>query len=288
MADIFINEFKDVKFTKNQRKIAEYCSDHAYDIVRMTLSETAASAGVSEVSILNFVRKLGYKGFVDFRDSVVDRLAENASNSTSIDSSGLRSRMNKNLSDREDRSLLENHLVSVMTSTENSLLQNSPQTFQEAAELMMNARKTIVTGSRSMLGIASRFERGISYLLNDTCLLQEYFASTIHSLIRAGEGTVVFLICYSRFYKFDESICKAVKESGAKLILLTDTSVSPISNYADVLLVADSSSTSFFNSTVGAIAVLEYLITLIVEGSDKEVLDKLDADDKYTEEYRLK
>ena len=51
---------------------------------------------------------------------------------------------------------------------------------------------------------------------------------------------------------------------------------------------ADSSSTSFFNSTVGAIAVLEYLIALIVEGSDKEVLDKLDADDKYTEEYRLK
>lgn len=287
MADIFIDEFRNVDFTKNQRKIARYFSEHTYDLVRMSLTETAAAAGVTEVTILNFVRKLGYKGFVDFKDSVVDRLEKNASTVTAMENSTLSMRMSKNLESRDDRTLLENHTLSTISAAENSLLQNSSEAYRSAANLIANANKVYITGARSMIGIAERYGRGLSYLSDNVYILREEANSVIRRVSRSvGEDTLI-IICYSRFYKSDIAVCKAAKDSGIKVVLITDTSVSPITQYADVLLVADSKSVSFYNSTIGAVAILEYLIALIADEKGDAIKANLDIADKYTEDFRV-
>lgn len=287
MADIFIEEFRNVKFTKNQQRIAKYFSEHAYDIVRMSLTETASAAGVSEVTLLNFVRKLGYKGFVDFRDSVVDRLEKNASTVTSMENSNLSKRMSKNLENREDRSLLENHTFSIISAAENSLLQNSSEAYRNAADLIMNSSRIFITGSRSMLGIAERYGRGLSYLIDNVYILREDVNAIVRMMAKAETNDVLVLVCYSRFYKSDVAVCKAARNAGMKIILITDTSVSPLTQFADVLLVADSRSVSFYNSTIGAVAIFEYLIAMIADEKGEALGSHLDVADKYTEEFRL-
>lgn len=287
MADIFIEEFRNIKFTKNQQNIARYFSEHAYDIVRMSLTETAAAAGVSEVTILNFVRKLGYKGFVDFKDSVVDRLEKNANAVTSMENSSLSMRLSKNLENRDDRTLLENHTLSIISAAESSLLQNSAEAYRNAADLIAKADKVFITGARSMIGIAERYGRGLDYLVDNVYILREEANSVIRRVARADNKDTLILICFSRFYKSDIAVCKAAKDSGVKIVLITDTSVSPLSQYADVLLVADSKSISFYNSTIGAVAIMEYLIALIADEKGESLKANLDSTDKYTEDFRL-
>ncbi|MFA6996643.1 MAG: MurR/RpiR family transcriptional regulator, partial [Defluviitoga sp.] len=59
-------------FTKSEKKIAEYIlNSKKSDITRMTISELASNSGVSEATIVRYVKKIGFESFQDFKLNLV-------------------------------------------------------------------------------------------------------------------------------------------------------------------------------------------------------------------------
>jgi len=54
-------------FSKTDNHVAEYMLKNGNDLTDKTLSVLAKEIGVSEASIYNFVKKIGFKGFQDFK-----------------------------------------------------------------------------------------------------------------------------------------------------------------------------------------------------------------------------
>ncbi|MGB4373907.1 MAG: hypothetical protein WBI86_00095, partial [Defluviitoga tunisiensis] len=53
-------------FTKSEKKVADYIlNSKKSDITRITISELAANCGVSEATIVRYVKKVGFESFQD-------------------------------------------------------------------------------------------------------------------------------------------------------------------------------------------------------------------------------
>lgn len=70
-----------------------------------------------------------------------------------------------------------------------------------------------------------------------------------------------------------------------RLCLITNMAPSPVTKYADHILLARTDGTSYFNSMVGIFAVCEYLLTLIAERIP-DAAQRLEAIDRYSEDER--
>ena len=59
-----------------QKKLADYFLSHLRELPFQTTSQISIGTGVSEPTIIRFVRLLGYKGFVDFRNQLQSKFKE--------------------------------------------------------------------------------------------------------------------------------------------------------------------------------------------------------------------
>ena len=284
MENIFLEEFRKFTFTTNQKKIANYFMNHQFEISQKTLRETAAEAGVSEVSILNFVRKLGFDGFSSFKNWVHEQIAQQLHPSYA----GLDERFRGNRESRTSQNLLVDHLRVELRNIQQSLEQNSPETYEKTADALAAAGRIFVVGLGSVEGLANRFARALYYLFDNVSFLSGYYNGLVQALSRVKKGDIVLLLCFSRYYKTDIALCSMVHELGANLILISDSAVSPVAVYADHLLVATTDSISFHHSMAGLLAILEYLIVLLTERTGSDAKSYWDQIDHYTEEFRFR
>ena len=58
----------DRKLTSTQKRLQTYLLDHAADVGYLSLKELSENAHVSEVSVLNFCRLLGFANYIDMRE----------------------------------------------------------------------------------------------------------------------------------------------------------------------------------------------------------------------------
>lgn len=287
MENIFLEKFHKVAFTKSQKKIAQYCIDHQLQIGQKTLRQMAEEADVSEVSVLNFVRKLGFEGFADFRKWAFDKITEQAELENTENQRSLSQRMESGAKTRYQGSLMQNHIRTITQNVELSLLQNKPELYDKIAERLLNSHRTFVMGTRSSAGVADHFALGLQYLMDNVSYLEGIHRGMIQTLSGSDENDTLVLICLSRYYKTDAAICKMAKERGVHLILLSDSAISPIAVYADELLVANLDSGSFFNSEMGLVGITEYLLALLAERKGSVPKERWEFIDAHMEKFRI-
>lgn len=284
MDNIFLEEFQSIELTKNQKKIAQYCMDHQYQVCQETLSELAAHVGVTEVTILNFVRKLGYTGFAEFKSNAHARIMEQVS----LKQSSLSTRMRENGTAHQRNSSIEVYMETATEAVKSTLMKNKMETYQQAADRIFSARHVLVIGARSCSTEAEHFVRMLSHISNSPRLISDRDISyTFLQISGAAPGDVLLLFCKKRYYKMDIALCKLAKEIGVQLILITDSILAPMVPYADLVLLVTASGISFFDSSVGFAVIREYLLQLIAERAGKQGESRWELVDRYTGDYRF-
>lgn len=74
--DDIIEKIQGMKLTRTDAEIAEYISEHLTTIGLQTSLTLAEEIGVSDTSVIRFIRKLGFKSYTDFRSAMNARIAE--------------------------------------------------------------------------------------------------------------------------------------------------------------------------------------------------------------------
>ncbi len=284
MDDFFLERLKGVTLTKGQERIARYMLENQYTICQRSLMDVSKGAGVSDASVLRFTRAIGFEGYNDFKAALYAYLAEQAGANIGHSSLDLGSRLRSGAAHGEND--FQDFLRISLENVESSLSATSSDTYGRIASLLTTSRNVYIFGNRGARAAAEHFARGLRYVKDNVILLQ-HTNDVYPALYGAGSQDVLVYLCISRFYKTDIHICEAAKAVGMRLCLVTNTAPSPVTKYADHIMIVRTDSTSYFNSMVGISAVCEYLLTLIAKripdtAQRLEVIDRYSEDERYS------
>jgi DNA-binding MurR/RpiR family transcriptional regulator len=278
MENIIRERIKNAHLTKAQRLIADYFVKNQDKVCNLSSLEVAKEIGVSDASIIRFSRAIGFDGYSDLKDHLYNMFVVNARGSISLSE-----RLTKNSEKHGENSLTFQKLV--QQNVDSVFQNNDSADFDRVAEWIVNAGARYVVGLRGCRGLSFKFGRILSFMLPNVHTITDGECSSIQNLQDICANDVMIMFVFSRFYKIDLRYLEMAREKGSKICIVTDEIASPVSPYADILLLVSSSSVSFYHSTIGSDVAAEYLLNLV--GSRIDFRERLDERDRITQDQRI-
>lgn len=264
--------------TKTEKKIADVIRKDPEAVVYVTLTDLAELAGVGETSVLRLCRKIGFKGYQEFKLALAQDLVVPVRNVHSqIDESD-------NLQEIAAKITAEN-----TRSIENTLNLLDMEQMERAIEAIGNARKLYFFGVGSSANTAMDGKYRFMRLGFDTEVVTDPHIMAMNSTLMK-EGDVLFAVSTSGSTKDIVDAVRIAKERSIFFICLTSHLRSPLTQHADVVLLSKSRETPLqggaFSSKLSQIHVLDILSTATairyksksyeaLEQTSKAVVDKI-------------
>ena len=242
---VLMEQYK-TQFTKSELKIYSYLTANVTHVIYLSLTELCEASGVAEATVLRFFRKLGYRGFQDFKYSYAQELAADATvpeHGTYLDK-------------------IRNNMVKAV---EDSAGLVEEKELQRTIEVMKQKNNIVIfgVGSSGIAGLDMQ-SRLIRIGRQATAVTDPHFQVMLASSL--NENSVVIAISISGGTKDIVDSVKIAKEKGATVIVLTNYLKSPLSQYADhILLGAAKENPLDSGSLVSKIAQL-FLIDVLCTG----------------------
>lgn len=236
--------------TKQERVIIDYIRNNPIkDMILLSITEFAEKVNVGEATMLRFCKKLGLKGFSEFRFL----LSQNIDNSETE-------------KDNDAARILDN-MVLALKSTYDLLNYDD---IRKAAGLILQAKNVYAFGSGNSGQAAQELRNKVLRLgLNVITFQDNHFQLISTSLM--DEKDVLLLFSVSGQTKDTINLAKMAQKQGVNLIIVTNYLKSPLAKYATALLyVVGKSSPIDSGSLVSKISQL-YIIDVL----SKEILHQM-------------
>lgn len=242
-------------FSKGQKRIAKYIYENYDKAAFMTAGKLGQTVGVSESTVVRFASELGYDGYPGMRKAIQEMIRSRLTSVQRIEVA--RETMNE-----------ENIFQAVLTADAEKLQATldecDQRSFNEAVDLIINAKHIYIVGMRSSTCLANFLGFYLNLLLENVHIIQDTTVSEVYEqIIRIKEGDVFIGISYPRYSSRTLRAMDFAKKSGAKVIGITDGSTSPFVGVADTLIYAKSDMVSFLDSLVAPLSVMNALIVAV-------------------------
>jgi len=241
--------------SEKEKNVVDYIKENYLHIIRYSIVEFAENVDASEATIVRLCKKLGYKGFQDFKISLaqeaknpIEYIFEKAEESDSI----------YDIFCKEIGSI-----VSTMNYTARVI---DKKTLEIVANSIMKARKIVLYGSGNSASVAMD---GAHKFLRAGLDSSAYIDSHMQLIIASGltENDVVIGISHSGSSKCIVEGLKTAKEKGATTICICNYGKSPLSKVADYSLFTASEEAKHrvlaLSSRIAQLAIIDSLYIYI-------------------------
>lgn len=267
------------RLTKTQKVIAEYILDNASEACFMTSTEIALKLGVSESSVIRFSRTIGFAGFMDFQKALrKDYQDKVLSISSSITVPSQRIAKQAKLESSAD--YINRHLKNAAHNLEEIFIQNSIQTFEQAADTIISSKHKYIAATRGNICLADYFILYLKQMVPHVTMTTTTTMSPIDHMCNISQTDCLILFSFPRYSLQDKVTAEMAHDAGASIIVITDKPSSELAQYATVLLTVPVDSNTFFNSMIAPQFVSEALLETISHKA-KGIEKRLDTIDKY-------
>lgn len=265
--------------SKGQKAIATFILTHYEHAAYITAARIGDEAGVSESTVVRFAMELGFEGYPHFQKVLQEELKGRL---TSVQ----RMKASAKLTDRDD--VLGAVLLSDVEKLKRTYERIDRQSFNKAVDLILDAHKIFILGVRSAAPLASFLGFYFNLIFDNVRLVHTTSVSEMfEQILYVREGDVVIGISFPRYSKRTIKAMNYSRSTGATVIAITDKAGTPISDSADVCLLAPSDMTSFVDSLVAPLSVITALIAAIGFKRQKVVSDTLEKLERIWDEYEV-
>lgn len=265
------------EFSKGQRLIARYITEHYDKAAFMTASRLGATVGVSESTVVRFATELGYDGYPHLQKTLQEMIRNRL---TAVQ------RMEVTNDRMGNRDVLQTVLSADVEKIRMTLDEIDREAFQSAVEAISNANRIYILGVRSSSALANFLGFYFSLIFDNVKLVNTNTVSEIfEQVLRAGKGDVFIGISFPRYSKRTLSAMKYARDRGARVIALTDSQLSPLARVADHVLLARSDMASFVDSLVAPLSVINALIVAVGMSRRDEIEHTFNKLERIWEEY---
>lgn len=242
-------------FSKGQKKIAKYVTDHYEIAAFMTAAKLGETVKVSESTVVRFATELGYKGYPEFQKDLQDLIRSKLTGVQRIDVFDARTKGENIVENtmKYDSQLLMNTMQSV-----------SKEHFDSSVKTIMNAKKIYILGVRSAAFLAGFLSYYFKLIFDNVVLINVSSDSDIYEeIFRIDKDDVCIAISMPRYSKLTIRAVRFMKDRGANVIAITDNINAPIARMSDFVLEAKSGMASIVDSLVAPLSLLNALIAAI-------------------------
>ena len=256
-------EEKYKKMSKGQKRLADYVTENYDKAVFLTAARLGEVVGVSESTVVRFATQLGYKGYPGFQKAL-EELVRNKLNSIQ--------RMEVTYGRISQSEILETVLQSDIEKIKLTLAGIDQKAFELAIDTILSAKRIYVVGIRSCAPLASFLCFYLNLVCENVTAVNTNSSSEIfEQLIRIGQEDAIIGISFPRYSQLTRKALSFSKKREAKVITLTDSERSPMTEYSDCNLIARSDMASIADSLVAPLSVINALVVALCMKKQKEM-----------------
>lgn len=234
------------RFTKSEIKIADYIKKHHESVMYMSITELSDLIGVGEATVLRFCRKIGYKGYQDFKLAIA-----------------------KEPDDAKEQ-LIGTSYVDVIHQTMIKSLNKTRYLVAEAelekACSLIHEGVNVYTYGVGASGITAE-EASSKFLRIGKpvhAIIDTHFQAINSATLSAGDIIIAITLSGSTIDLLDS--IKIAKSKGCYVIAMTSYIKSPITKYADVVLLTSGRENPLDGGSLSAKISQLYVIDLLCMG----------------------
>lgn len=282
----FEDRVKNARLTKIERKISEYILAN-YDFIGfMTSAEIAEKLHVSTSSVVRLSRTLGYVGFNEMmaliREEIVERM-----NAADVKGNSPVNKLAASWNKISEDALLSRYFENLQVTTSSVIEKNSSEKFHEAQKIISSSEHRYVAGFYGCRPAADLLTIHLSRIFPQTTSIIHADSDAYVRLINIKPKDCLILFSYARYANIAIRASQIARSAGARLIVITDKITAPVATGADVVLLSEHCSGSFFNSSVALVMTAEILALSAVPDHSEAVERQLTELDKYLTESNL-
>ena len=266
-------------FSKGQRLIAKYITE-AYDKAAfMTANKLGKVVGVSESTVVRFAVELGYDGYPSMQKAMQEMVLNRL---TSVQRIGI----------ANDRIGNQDVLSMVLQSDADKLRQTGEiidrNDFRRAVDAILKAKKIYVMGVRSSAALASFMGYYLNFMFSNVHIVTSAGESEMfEKLVNVTSEDTVIAFSFPRYSALIAKGAQYCRTTGAPVIALTDSRVSPLGQASDYVLVSKSDMVSLVDSLVAPLSVVNALLVALAAEKEQTLAKTFDSLERIWEEYNV-
>ncbi len=237
--------------------ISQFILDKPQQVALMTIADLSEQIGVQPSSVIRYSKAVGFNGFSEIQKILKSSLNQGAAQ-------GYFGRLSDDASEAD--------ALSRFAKLGLSSLENLPNgaDFNRAVDLISEARLIHIVGLRRAFGIACFLNYTLSGFDAPVQIL-----SSLGQLDTANSGTfhkddVLIAISFPNYIDQTIKTVELAKKAEAKVIAITDSTVSPIGLLSDINLFTDQATDAGFRSSVGSMVTAQALAVAYGQKKQKQ------------------
>ena len=266
-------------FSKGQRLIARYITE-AYDKAAfMTANKLGKTVSVSESAVVRFAVDLGFDGYPSMQKAMQEMVLNRLTSVQRIEVA------NDRIGDQD--------VVSMVLQSDMEKLRQTGETvdrgqFRAAVDAILKAKRVFILGVRSAAPLASFLGYYLNYMFNNVHIITTSAAGEMfEKIVGVNSDDVVIAFSFPRYSTSTVKGAQYCRSTGATVIGLTDSEISPLGQNCDHVLVAKSDMVSLVDSLVAPLSVVNALIVAIAARREQELSNTFNTLERIWEEYNV-
>lgn len=253
------------QFTKAEKKVADYILQNPKEVLFMSITDLAEVCDVGDTSVFRFCKTMELKGYQEFKMMLSLSLHEGDGKDTD------RFAGNIGLEDSfaELAQKVLNTNVKALTETYSLL---NEETFLSAIDCLHEAEKICFFGvGASLLTALKATNKFLRIEPKVYCMQDSHMQAMVASVMTKQDVAILF--SYSGATKDTIHVAEVAKKAGAKIICVTRFVKSPLTSYADLVLLCGANEGPLQGGSTSAEISQLFLIDLLYSEYYKRYFD---------------
>ncbi|PIE11793.1 MAG: transcriptional regulator [Rhodobacterales bacterium] len=246
------------------RRAGDFVATHPFDTASRSMRSVAREAEVAPASFTRLAKALGYDGFESLRDSLRAQIGDQ-----------VRSFADRAEAIGESVQFATAHLEACRSNLDALSHGLDPQALTEAADLLSGARRVYLFGALGATGIVEYLSYLAHYCTDNWHLIGRQGGSLGGGLAAVTEDDVLIVVTKPPFSSRAIRAARFAEESGAHVMVLTDSHTCPALRYAQSSFILPTESPHFYSSYVATLTLIEILIGMVVGRSGPAARDRI-------------
>ncbi|MDI6854588.1 MAG: MurR/RpiR family transcriptional regulator [Deltaproteobacteria bacterium] len=249
------------------RKVADLILSKPEMAIYASVNEVAATAQVSEATVMRFCRTLGFRGFQDFKIALAREIVSPIQ------------RLHEEVEEGDTpHAIVHKVFQANINALQDTMEVLNMQAMEQAGQCLLAARQILLIGVGTSGPIVTDAANKLFRLgLRVTAHTDSHLMMMAAALLSSED--VLVAVSHSGSTRDPVETARVAKEAGAKVICITNNSMSPLTRVADIVLVTASRETRFRQEAMASrlcqTSIIDSLYTLVALARPQEALANL-------------
>lgn len=243
-----------IRLSRGQRKVAQFVIENPNIVATHIAADVGKIVGVSESTVIRFCYAMDLSGYSELQEKLRKDLSE--------PKKGLEK---EQLSIGKKHEYLFSEVINRdVTSILNSIQHIDAESFQKATDYLHEAETIYTLGFRQCAPSASYLTSMLENLGKKVTQIRFDVMDIVQQINKMDNDSLLFVIAFDAVLEDILTIAKIAKNKKVKIIAITNSTVSPVREYADISFVAGCQKQVAFEANTAANSIVHALIEGII------------------------